>query len=356
MDQAVYDATTEDRYAGFSGRVNVFGKEEKESFDDIEAALLGKGKQGEATSLPPASEDGTQAVADSWVYIDKWLEERHEDDDRFEALAESCSDPDTKNDIAEAQLDLGVELPRPVIRSLLIHDGQEMAPISNRMVGLIFGYPLLSLDEIVQTTKVLRRVASREAKIDKSGPDHVLGQTKKPLQGDSNLMTEDSADQQVDKLASKFIQDFPKQASVPKGAIKPVYMNANWIPLVSDHSGNQIGVDLDPDTEGVSGQVILYGRDYDTKYVIAENWGQFLSIFVNDLKANNWTPSSHDDLNDYDLAFAFKGRELDYLDVLKSRAIQAAPAPAPAAPAAPAASKPAAPATSAPEQTPDAKE
>src|SRR4029079_9245042 len=50
-------------------------------------------------------------------------------------------------------------------------------------------------------------------------------------------------------------------SSSPKGWIKPVYANPLWIPFAHDQSGNHLGIDLDPDVDGVEGQIIVFGRD-----------------------------------------------------------------------------------------------
>src|SRR6185503_805893 len=48
-------------------------------------------------------------------------------------------------------------------------------------------------------------------------------------------------------------------SSSPSGRIKPLYANPLWIPFAHDQSGNHLGLDLDPDSQGVEGQVIVFG-------------------------------------------------------------------------------------------------
>lgn len=64
--------------------------------------------------------------------------------------------------------------------------------------------------------------------------------------------------------------------STPEGAIKKKYFHIKWIPLISDFGGNYIGIDLDPDSNGVKGQVIIFGRDEEDMIVLANSWEEFL--------------------------------------------------------------------------------
>ncbi len=64
--------------------------------------------------------------------------------------------------------------------------------------------------------------------------------------------------------------------STPEGAIKKKYYHIKWIPLISDYGGNYIGIDLDPDTNGTKGQVIIFGRDEEDMLVLANSWDEFL--------------------------------------------------------------------------------
>lgn len=64
--------------------------------------------------------------------------------------------------------------------------------------------------------------------------------------------------------------------STPSGAIKKKYFHIKWIPILSDFGGNYIGIDLDPDTNGTKGQVIIFGRDEEDMFVLANSWDEFL--------------------------------------------------------------------------------
>ena len=74
----------------------------------------------------------------------------------------------------------------------------------------------------------------------------------------------------------------------PEGAVDPAYINPRWLPLTHDGSGNHIGLDFDPWPRGRVGQVILFGRDEDTKAVLAESLGGFLEWVAGLLESGNF--------------------------------------------------------------------
>lgn len=94
---------------------------------------------------------------------------------------------------------------------------------------------------------------------------------------------------------------------------------------MTDNTGNNIAIDLDPDVEGTVGQVILFGREFDTKYVIADNWGQFVSSFARDFKDHKRCKLEYDDdLGQFDLVYLDKnGNTVDqgYMWVLAQRVL-----------------------------------
>ncbi|KRD11093.1 hypothetical protein ASE21_05095 [Flavobacterium sp. Root901] len=74
--------------------------------------------------------------------------------------------------------------------------------------------------------------------------------------------------------------------STPENAIKKKYFNHKWIPVFSDHGGNYIGMDLDPDVNGKRGQIINFGRDEEDMYVMADDLEQFFDSILNQLNIN----------------------------------------------------------------------
>jgi hypothetical protein len=79
-----------------------------------------------------------------------------------------------------------------------------------------------------------------------------------------------------------------RQDCVPANAVQKAYAHSSWIPLVRDWGGNNLAVDLAPGPGGQWGQIILFGRDYDTKYVVARSWSAFLAVVADDLNSGKW--------------------------------------------------------------------
>lgn len=61
----------------------------------------------------------------------------------------------------------------------------------------------------------------------------------------------------------------------PEQSVKKKFINSNWIPFISDLTGNYIAIDLDPDTNGEYGQVINFGADEGFHYVLGKNINSF---------------------------------------------------------------------------------
>lgn len=101
-----------------------------------------------------------------------------------------------------------------------------------------------------------------------------------------------------------------------------MYAHSLWIPLCKDHAGNNVAVDLAPGPLGRWGQIIVYGRDFDTKYVVASTWSEFLFNYCEDLEEGNF----YVDELDEDFLFQSNGKVMPYLDILKRRAIAVAKA------------------------------
>ena len=78
--------------------------------------------------------------------------------------------------------------------------------------------------------------------------------------------------------------------SIPAGWVRREYSCRGWIPFVADKAGNYLGIDMNPGEGGAVGQVIVFGRDFDTKVVMWRGdgpggWAKFLAGFVEDLES-----------------------------------------------------------------------
>ncbi|GCE98622.1 hypothetical protein ZYGM_000248 [Zygosaccharomyces mellis] len=370
-NELMYSLNSEDHYAEYNPRDPVafnMGRRANNaisgsrvrltsSTDELGDEEMGFGMEdgGEEINIDEFSSSDNSGVSEvllAWRHIDLWTTEHNPD------LNATLGDPCTQNDINNAEEDLAVVLPSAVKVSLRVHDGQEDLESLAGTSGLIYGLQLMSLDQVVEMTEKWRSVAKgiirhaqasaaaavaaeqqREALLKQQQQDQQnfqkQPQSLQTLQYQQKLREKNLRSSMYpnweDSRRRQFkLPNIPEQKSVPPNCIQPVYANPGWIPLVTDHAGNHIAVDLAPAPGGKYAQIIIFGRDFDTKYVIADNWGDFLLMFANDLEAGNWyLVDDNDDFlsGDGELAFRDKktdGPVLDYLEVLKRRAIQRA--------------------------------
>ncbi|KAK7966783.1 uncharacterized protein PG986_001060 [Apiospora aurea] len=227
--------------------------------------------QSFADGGPPAP-----PVSHTWGRIDSWAEENYPE--LWDQLCEGC----TNNDINELEHQLDCSLPQDIRDSLAVHDGQERGGLPT---GIIFGSMLLDCEEIVQEWDQWRKVNHEfllETNVVKPAvPSKAFG-------GSSNQASS-SRSSPSGSQTSNWKQDLlAKQDSVPAGAVQRAYAHQAWIPLVRDWGGNNLAVDLAPGPTGTWGQIILFGRDYDIKYVVARSWGHFLAVVADDLNSGKW--------------------------------------------------------------------
>lgn len=100
-------------------------------------------------------------------------------------------------------------------------------------------------------------------------------------------------------IERKFYNFSDGLSSFPEGCIKTIDYHFFWLPVIKDHGGNFIGIDLDPDENGTKGQVIVYGRDEKLMFVLAKSWAEFLELVLENVqkKPDELLQSSH--LHDY---------------------------------------------------------
>lgn len=205
-------------------------------------------------------------VSHSWKKIDRWAEAKYEE--LYDQLGEGC----TQNDINELEHELDMSLPQDVRDSLAVHDGQERG---GRPTGIIVGCMLLDCEEIVQEWKNWKIVNEEFLSGVKSQ------RAEYPLKALNQGSSSSHAQNDKKKLWRQELLD--RQDSQPPNAIQKAYADPCWIPLARDWGGNNIAIDLNPGPAGKWGQVILFGRDYDCKYVVARSWAHFLAVVADDL-------------------------------------------------------------------------
>ncbi|KAK9255208.1 hypothetical protein V1507DRAFT_453591 [Lipomyces tetrasporus] len=232
----------------------------------------------------------------SWKRISRWAEKNYPE------LFDEFNEPALLEDLENLERAAECVLPPDVRASFLEHDGQDR---SGKPCGLIFGTALLDTDEVIAEWELWRAVAlaiEEEAHaaavapvVESAQATSSSGPTGKPL---------------------KRLNDFTShQTSVPHQAVQPVYAHTGWLPLAKDFCGNNIAVDLAPGPAGHWGQVILFGREFDRKYVIARSWGHFLAMLADDLEEGRWSV----DEDSEELWYVSGGRIHIYFEVLKRR-------------------------------------
>lgn len=243
-------------------------------------------------------------VSHSWKRIDNWAEDNYQE--LWDQLCEGC----TCNDLNELEHQLDCSLPMEVRESLQIHDGQERGGLPT---GIIFGSMLLDCEEIVQEwenwKKVNQEYLTEHVNFKPAMPVKALG-------GSSSSASKNSGHQVHNPL---WRQDLlARQDSWPPEAIQKVYAHPAWIPMARDWGGNNLAVDLAPGPTGKWGQVILFGRDYDCKYVVARSWAAFLANVADDLSSGRWFVD--EETNELKLReFKSTNVEPGYLDILRWR-------------------------------------
>jgi len=140
---------------------------------------------------------------------------------------------------------------------------------------------LLDCEDIVQEWKNWRKV-NEEYLNARAKP-----QPEYPIKGLNHVSSSSSSHQAqngANKLWRQELMD--RQDSQPPKAIQKAYAHPSWILLVRDWGENNITVDLAPGQMGKWGQVIIFGRDYDCKYVVAWSWSHFMAVLADDMNSD----------------------------------------------------------------------
>lgn len=243
-------------------------------------------------------------VAHSWKKIDRWTEKNYTE------LYDNLCEGSTQNDINELEHELDISLPQDVRDSLAIHDGQERG---GRPTGIIFGCMLLDCEEIVQEAKNWKIV----------NEEYLSGGPRRQHYSSKGLSNGASSSSSQAQPNSRYWRQelLDRQESQPPKAIQKAYAHPSWICLARDWGGNNIAVDLAPGPAGKWGQVILFGRDYDCKYVVARSWAHFLATVADDISSERVFVD--EDSGELKLKeFKTETVEPPYMDILRWRADQ----------------------------------
>ncbi|EGN96207.1 hypothetical protein SERLA73DRAFT_170616 [Serpula lacrymans var. lacrymans S7.3] len=210
------------------------------------------------TSYPPLSL--------TWNRLKIWLAREYPE------LGDTFNYGILPQDLAQIEMQFGFPLPSAIRDSYLCVDGQEAESSAGCSEGLFFGLNLLPLEDVLEEWRFWREVDDD------------------PATGGNQRLRE-------------------QMRSIPDGWIRKEYSQRGWIPLVVDKAGNYIGVDLNPGEGGSVGQVIVFGRDFDTKVVLwrgdgQDGWATWLASFADELESGEGfelgigseTEGSEDDL------------------------------------------------------------
>lgn len=183
----------------------------------------------------------------TWNRIRSWLSAEYPE------LGDTLNYGILPQDLANIEMQFGFSLPQVIRESYLTVDGQEPESSAGCSEGLFFGLHLLPLDEVLEEWRFWREV-------------------------------DDDPNTGAHPQLREFMQ------SMPPGWVRKEYSQRGWIPLISDKTGNYVGVDLNPGEGGSLGQVIIFGRDFDTKVVLWKGdgpagWAYWLDSFAEVLES-----------------------------------------------------------------------
>jgi cell wall assembly regulator SMI1 len=264
--------------------------------------------QNFADGLPPPP-----PVSHSWKRIDRWME------DNYGELFDNLSEPCTQNDVTELELELDCSLPSDVRESLQIHDGQERG---GRPTGVLFGCMLLDCEEIVEEWSNWRAV-NEQYLANQPAASYTPTIPAKAFAGPSSSTSPSIPVAQTPQSNGIWKEELlGKQESQPPNAVQKAYAHRSWIPLARDWGGNCLAVDISPGPAGKWGQIIIFGRDYDCKFVVARSWAAFMANFADDLTSGN-NVLVDEETGDLKLQpFKQQGVEPPFLEILRWRCDQ----------------------------------
>ncbi|THH20689.1 hypothetical protein EW146_g713 [Bondarzewia mesenterica] len=187
------------------------------------------------------------SLEQTWNRFRNWLS------NEYPELGDTLNYGILPQDLANIEMQFGFALPQAVRESYLVVDGQEAESSAGCSDGLFYGLTLLPLEEVLDEWRFWREVDDD------------------PSTGAHPKLRE-------------------VMQSLPPGWVRREYSQRGWIPLITDKAGNYVGVDLNPAESGSVGQVIVFGRDFDTKVVLwrgegPAGWARWLASIVEEFES-----------------------------------------------------------------------
>jgi cell wall assembly regulator SMI1 len=143
----------------------------------------------------------------------------------------------SESEINRVEEEIGLIFPQSFKKLLSIHNGQK-----DEGIGVIGNYYLLSLEEILETWKTMK-----------------------------------------DLLDKDDFSDF--EPLEPIGPVKKNYWwNPKWISIATNGFGDDICIDLDPDTGGNIGQIITFWHDWEERKVISTSLEEWFTDILSKLE------------------------------------------------------------------------
>ncbi|RMD43067.1 hypothetical protein DV735_g2064, partial [Chaetothyriales sp. CBS 134920] len=259
-----------------------------DSQHDLSGGYIDESKRPSLASIQPSpaspsrpyspgmrSASSSKVAVEETAKIERWVEKNYPE--LLDSLGEGCS----RNDVNELEHELDVTLPQDVRESLGIHDGQERG---GRPTGIVFGCMLLDCEEIVQEWNQWKAVNLEYLSNTQQPGIHYSRSFHDGPSSSSSSSAQYRSQTAPNKLWRQDLLD--RQDSQPPKAVQKAYAHPGWIPLARDWGGNNLAVDLAPGPMGKWGQIIIFGRDFDCKYVVARSWSHFLAVVADDLNSD----------------------------------------------------------------------
>jgi len=87
---------------------------------------------------------------------------------------------------------------------------------------------------------------------------------------------------------NKNFLDWELGESYVRNKIRTNCFRRGWIPFAYQGGSDYIGIDLEPGSEGIVGQVINFGNLQETKYVLANSIPEFFDWYIQILESGNF--------------------------------------------------------------------
>ena len=188
------------------------------------------------------------SMQNQWLWFENWLAENSSE--VLNELNDGCN----LEQFLEVEDEIGLKLPQSFKDFYLIHNGQK----DEDYFGLFYGVSLLPLNKILEEMRVWNGII--------------------------NEYGEEGMKENFDYGQVSFNPD----------KLKAQYANKKWIPFAIICDNCYLGLDFDPETNGIVGQVINFGREEEQKAVLANSFEEFIDWYIQEIERGNYLVYSED--------------------------------------------------------------